>query len=166
MIMRIRISAALLLAGLTVPAFGQSTATPAIPQRVDRLEREMKAVQRKVFPGGSQQFFEAEIAPSATPGPAPGTPANSPVADLTARVDTLERELARLTGQSEEDARRIRQLEESVNRFKGDVEFRLNAVEGGAAPAAAGAPAAGAAPLRPTTPTRETAEPAAAGTGG
>ena len=35
----------------------------------------------------------------------------------------------RLTGQAEENAYRLRQLEDSLNRFKGDAEFRLNAIE-------------------------------------
>jgi len=153
--MRIVTTAALLFAGFTGPALAQSSQTPPVAQRVDRLEREMRAVQRKVFPGGSQQYFEAEIAPPQATGPAPGTPVGSPVADLTARVDTLERELARLTGQAEQNAFKLRQIEESLNRFKGDAEFRINALEGGtaAAPGAGPAPATGGS-TRPTTPTR------------
>ncbi|MDB5689337.1 MAG: hypothetical protein JWL91_1213, partial [Sphingomonas bacterium] len=134
--MRLVSLAALALAGLAAPASAQSTSAgsaTSVPQRVDRLEREMRAVQRKVFPGGSQQFFEAEIAPPQATGPAPGTPAGSPVADLTARVDALERELSRLTGQAEQNAFKLRQIEDALNRFKGDTEFRLNAVEGGPA---------------------------------
>jgi TolA-binding protein len=156
--MRILTTAALLFAGFTAPAIAQSSQTAPVAQRVDRLEREMRAVQRKVFPGGSQQYFEAEIAPPQATGPAPGTPVGSPVADLTARVDTLERELARLTGQAEQNAFKLRQIEESLNRFKGDTEFRMNALEGGggAAPAPGGsgsAPSAGT-PTRPATSTR------------
>jgi TolA-binding protein len=155
--MRIVSTAALLLAGVTAPVLAQSSPAPAVSQRVDRLEREMRAVQRKVFPGGSQQYFEAEIAPPQATGPAPGTPVGSPVADLTARVDTLERELARLTGQAEQNAFKLRQIEESLNRFKGDTEFRLNAVEGGTpptAPTGVGCSAAGTVPTRPTASTR------------
>jgi TolA-binding protein len=152
--MRIVSTAALLLAGFTAPVLAQSSPAP-VAQRVDRLEREMRAVQRKVFPGGSQQYFEAEIAPPQATGPAPGTPVGSPVADLTARVDTLERELARLTGQAEQNAFKLRQIEESLNRFKGDSEFRLNALEGGApATPPAGAGGSGTAPTRPATSTR------------
>jgi len=149
--MRRALTAVLLaLAAAGTPSFAQSS-QPAVGQRVDRLEREMRAVQRKVFPGGDQQYFEAEIAPPQASGPAPGNPATSAVSDLSARVDTLERELARLTGQAEQNAFKIRQLEEGLNRFKGDAEFRLNAIEGnGAAPPAGGA-AVGSSSTRPTT---------------
>jgi TolA-binding protein len=152
----------MLFAGLAAPAAAQSGgssgsggAATSVPQRVDRLEREMRAVQRKVFPGGSQQFFEAEITPPQATGPAPGTPVGSPVSDLTARVDALERELSRLTGQAEQNAFKLRQIEDALNRFKGDTEFRLNAVEGGAA-AAGAASGAGSTSPRPAAP-RETA---------
>ena len=49
--MRMMIAAALLVAGLgdRRPAAAQT----AVEGRVDRLEREMRAVQRKVFPGGA-----------------------------------------------------------------------------------------------------------------
>jgi TolA-binding protein len=161
-VMRFVLLVALMIAGLATPAAAQSGAQPAgsVPQRVDRLEREMRAVQRKVFPGGSQQFFEAEIAPPQASGPAPGTPVGSPVADLTARVDTLERELSRLTGQAEQNAFKLRQIEDALNRFKGDTEFRLNAMEGGGGAAPAGAPggAPGAAAPRPVPP-RDAAPP-------
>ena len=157
--MRFVTTAALLLAGFAAPALAQSSPAPPVAQRVDRLEREMRAVQRKVFPGGSQQYFEAEIAPPQATGPAPGTPVGSPVADLTARVDTLERELSRLTGQAEQNAFKLRQIEEALNRFKGDAEFRLNALEGGAAPGSSGGGAIGASP--PTRPATSTRPPAA-----
>jgi len=141
--------AALLAGSATAPAFAQNSSGP-VTQRVDRLEREMRAVQRKVFPGSSQEYFEAEIAPPQATGPAPGTPAAPAVTDLTARVDALERELARLTGQTEQNAFRLRQVEESLNRFKSDSEFRLNALEGGAPPAAGGGSPAAPAGMAPT----------------
>src|SRR3546814_7495658 len=108
--------------GSTSPAVAQSS---NIEGRVGRLEKEMKAVQRKVFPGGGSQYFEPQIAPApATPTPAPGTPAPSPVADLMARVNALESPLATLTGQTEQNAFKLRQLEEEINKHQGDMEAR------------------------------------------
>ncbi|MDB5716696.1 MAG: hypothetical protein JWM38_123 [Sphingomonas bacterium] len=139
--MRLTLTATALIAGLATPTIAQTPT--AIAPRVERLEREMRAVQRKVFPGSNQQFFEAEIAPPQATGPAPGTPASSPVSDLTSRVDTLERELARLTGQAEQNAFRMRQIEEALNRFKSDADFRLAALERDGPAPAASAPSAG-----------------------
>ncbi|SDC87769.1 TolA-binding protein [Sphingomonas sp. YR710] len=114
-------------------------ADPVLPieGRVGKLEKEMRAVQRKVFPGGAQQYFEPEIQPQAAP-PAPvGMPASSPVADLSRRVDALERSLAQLTGQVEQSSYNLRKLEDQFAKMKGDAEFRLNALEGKPAPGAA-----------------------------
>ena len=82
-----------------------------IGKRVERLEKEMRAVQRSVFPGGSPTFFEGEIAPDNTPGERSRT--NAPVIDLTARVDALEAQLQTLTGQTEQNAFHLRELEKA-----------------------------------------------------
>ncbi|WP_022681404.1 hypothetical protein [Sphingobium bisphenolivorans] len=90
--------------------------------RVDRLEKEMRAVQRKVFPAGTP--LEAEITRPATPAVTPGTPASTPVADLTARVGALESQLASITGQVEENSFKLKQLEEAFNKYKAEAESR------------------------------------------
>ena len=61
-----------------------SDASGAIEGRVDRLEREMRAVQRKVFPGGAGQTIEPQITPPQQQGSAPGMPASGALSDLTA----------------------------------------------------------------------------------
>ncbi len=101
------ISASLLIAA---PAAAQNS---NVGKRVDRLEQEMKAVQRKVFPGGSSRFFEPEITPDAATPTTPST-TSSAVSDLIARVDTLERSLATLTGQVEQNDFRIKQIEDKM----------------------------------------------------
>jgi TolA-binding protein len=122
--MRYNLLAAILLAGVVAPAFAQK---PPVDRRVDKLEQEMRAVQRKVFPGGN---VEPEIRPATEPTPIGGTPAGSAVSDLTARVDALEAQLATLTGQIEQNGFRTRQLEEALNRFRTDSEARLAQIEG------------------------------------
>ena len=137
-----------LLAAVTlmpVPLAAQAVDVGKLDRRVGTLESEMRAVQRKVFPGGNSRFFEAEIpAEVAAPAPAPeAVPATTPMADLTARVDALEGQLKSMTGQIEAIEYKLRQLDDGQRRLKGDAEFRLNALEnpGGTAPvAAAGTP--------------------------
>ncbi|CAD7336885.1 hypothetical protein FIM10_06005 [Sphingomonadales bacterium 56] len=98
----------------------------AIDVRIDRLEKEMRAVQRKVFPAGTP--LEAEITRPSTPAVPPGTPSSSPVADLTARVAALESQLASMTGQVEENSFKIRQLEEAFNKYKAEAQSRAEVV--------------------------------------
>ena len=111
--MRVRLFALVLLMGTAMPAAAQSD---RIDRRVSQLEDEMRAVQRKVFPVGPE--LQPEIAPPGQAAPVPGIGATSPVADLTARVDALESQLARLTGQVEETSFRLRQLEDSVKELR------------------------------------------------
>ena len=132
MSMRLTMMAALLLTGVAAPAMAQRG--PAdVGQRVDKLEKQMRAVQRKVFPGGNQEYFEPEIAPPSAAPPLPGASTSGPIVDLTSRVSSLEQALARLTGQVETNSFKLRQLEEAMAKLA-------------PAPAAAGAPPPAAAP--------------------
>ena len=125
-----------LLLGSAVPALAQPQ---PVERRVNKLEQEMRAVQRKVFPGGAGAVVEPEIRPQPTAGPG-GLPAGSAVSDLSARVDALEAQLATLTGQIEQSGFRVRQLEETLNRFRSEAEARFAGMEKTtAAPAAAAA---------------------------
>ncbi|WHO38126.1 hypothetical protein PMI04_016390 [Sphingobium sp. AP49] len=111
------------LLGLAPSAAAQQN--PSVDVRVDRLEKEMRAVQRKVFPAGTP--VEAEITRPTAPVVAPGTPASTPVADLTARVGALESQLASITGQVEENSYKLKQLEEAFTKYKAENEARLQA---------------------------------------
>ncbi len=107
-------------------------ATPVVAQtgiegRVGKLESEMRAVQRKVFPGGAGATVAPEIAPAPTTVTPDGTPATSPVADLTARVTSLEQQLTGITGQVEQAQYRLRQLEEQFAAYKKATDARLDA---------------------------------------
>lgn len=114
--------AAAIAIAAAVPAQAQDT---TVAKRVDRLEKEMRAVQRQVFPGGAPAFFEGEIAPDNTPGQR--STASTPVADLTARVDALETQLQTLTGQTEQNAFQLRELEKQFTAYKAEMEKRLAA---------------------------------------
>jgi len=111
--------ALLLCAAMPLAWSANALAQPkTIEGRVDRLEQEMRAVQRKVFPGGAGQIVAPEVGPATpTPGAPVGLPASSPVADLEARVNAIEAQLARLTGQVEEGGHRLSKLEEAVQKL-------------------------------------------------
>jgi TolA-binding protein len=158
MTMRLAITA-LLLAGTAAPVLAQAD-DPSLPGRVDRIEKEMRAVQRKVFPGANPQYFDPQIsAPVAAPVDA-GTPSNSAVSDLSQRVSALEQQVQQMTNQAEENGHRLSQLEQQYTKLKGDTDYRLGALEGnpngGAAPQGGpgmGAPGTGAGAMpTPITP--------------
>jgi TolA-binding protein len=124
------LGAATIALAATMPAPAQEG---AIGKRVERLEKEMRAVQRSVFPGGSPTFFEGEIAPDNTPGERARS--NAPVIDLTARVDALESQLQTLTGQTEQNAFQLRELEKQFTAYKAQMDQRFADPEATATPA-------------------------------
>lgn len=104
---------ACLLGTAAAPAVAQSD---PINTRVNKLEKEMKAVQRKVFPGGTP--VEPELGTTPAPATAIGSPTAAPIADLTTRVDELESQLKSLTGQVEQDGFRLKKLEDAVKALQ------------------------------------------------
>ena len=132
-----RMSKIFLLAGTAASLI---TVQPALAQtandaaRLDRIERELRAVQRRVFAGAESGLFQPEVQPGDTSAPPPGNGA-TPVADLTARVDAIESQLARLTGQIEQQDFRMREMNTALQRLQSEMA---------AARAAAAAPVEGA----------------------
>jgi TolA-binding protein len=125
-------------AGLTIPISAQET---NVEGRVVKLEKEMKAVQRKVFPDGAGKVFEPEIKPDGTPNTAGTTPSTSAVTDLIARVDALESQLATLTGQVEQQGAKMRGLEAQIKAL--DTQLKsMKAEEASMTQASAPAPVA------------------------
>ncbi len=91
---------------LSAPAMAQDA---NIDGRVSKLEKEMRAVQRQVFPNGAGKFVEPEIQSPAAPSTTNSS--TSVTVDLTARIDALEAQLATLTGQVELQGNNMRGLE-------------------------------------------------------
>lgn len=115
--------------GLAAPATAQDTGEA----RLRRIEAELRAVQRKVFPDGAGRTLGPEIVSPTTPAAAPSGASASAIADILARLDTMEAQVRRLTAQLEEEQNRV-----------GKLEARLASAEPAATPtsAASEAPAA------------------------
>lgn len=102
-------------------------ATPAAAQsnsRLERIEAQISALQRAVFPGGDERFFEPEITPETgaiSPQQALPQVNTSTLTDVLARLDSIETQLARLTAATEVNENALSSL-----------ETRLLALEGGA----------------------------------
>ena len=106
-------------AGFAPGGVSAARAADSVPvdMRVDRLEKEMRAVQRKVFPGGTP--VEPEIT-AAAPAAASAVPSSTPVTDLMARVTSLETQMASLTGQIEQNGFRLKQVEDRLKRLEAE----------------------------------------------
>lgn len=137
---------------LAAPAMAQDA---NIDGRVGKLEKEMRAVQRQVFPGGAGKFLEPDIqSPNA---PKTSVQSSTATADLIARVDALESQLATLTGQVEQHSNNARSMD---TRLKA-IEAQLKAQSEPAATTSA-LPAASAAPTPVAVKPKPAAMPAAA----
>ncbi|HEU0099348.1 MAG TPA: outer membrane protein assembly factor BamD [Allosphingosinicella sp.] len=147
--MRFHLVAMLLMASAAAPAAAQRSETPE--RRIERLEQQLRAVQRRVFPNGAE--IAPEIDPRQPSAAQAGVPASSAVADLTARVDSLEAQLRELTGQVEQNGNRLRQVEEALARLRDTTAGRLDALERGSAPPAE--------PSRPSSSSAQPSRPAA-----
>ncbi len=137
--------------------------------RVGKLESEMRAVQRKVFPGGAGQMLQPEVrAPQSEQGPGPGSPATSALADVNQRVTSLEQQMTSLTEQIEQNQNRTRQLQDAFDNYRRSNDARLKTLETGPAPIATGAGGPiesddqSSGPSRPTTRPETASKPGAA----
>ena len=124
-----RFRSAFPLVALTVLALSPAAAQrrPATPeQRIDRLERQVRQVQRQVFPKGQ---------PADTAGFSDDPAATQDsVNGLNGRLDAVERQLADILRQSEENGNRVAQMEAEVARLRADQDRRLRALETAPAP--------------------------------
>ena len=104
-----------LAVALAAPVIAQSAPSDAVAEvRIRKLEAEIRALQRQVFPGGDGKYFAPITQPGRTLAAPTGTPASTPVTDLLVRVDAMESQLARLTAQQEENGNKLAQLEAKV----------------------------------------------------
>ncbi|MCT2397931.1 tetratricopeptide repeat protein [Novosphingobium mangrovi (ex Huang et al. 2023)] len=153
-------AASVLMAG-AMPASAQDN----VDVRLKKVEAEVRALQRKVFPGPDGKFFEPEITPTPAPAKAPGQPVTTPVSDLLTRMDAVEAQMARLTSQIEQNTNRINQLE---IKLAGGVQPAAAAPAAAPVPAGPAADAAqsnldamtGGASTKPVTPAPVQAKPA------
>lgn len=130
----LRTSAAFaVMAALSIaPAAAQRQVTPE--QRIQRLEDQVRQVQKRIFPKGQ---------PADTAG-FPNEPAatQASVRSLDDRVGALERQLAEVLRQTEENGNQVRQMQADLARFQ-QMEQRLQALETSVRNGVSAAPAGG-----------------------
>ena len=156
--MRHRILTLILIGAWAMPALAQ----PAPDRRIERLEQEVRALQRRVFPDGRSQSVDPEIGPARPNASGPGANGDA-VGNLIERVDGLEVQLRALTAQVEEQGNRSRELEREIGRLRTELNGRIGRLEQQTGATAGPPERAAPPPSRPAQ--RETpppAEPAAA----
>jgi TolA-binding protein len=117
--------AALATALVLTPAAAQKR-QPTPEQRIDRLEKQVRQVQKQVFPKGQ---------PADTAGFSDDPAATQEtVNNLGGRLDSLERQMADILRQSEENGNRVAVMEAELARLRADQDRRIRALE--TAPAA------------------------------
>lgn len=104
---------------LAIPAHAQDANTEG---RVTKLEKEMKAVQRKVFPDGAGKYFEPEIKSETATKDGVKSASGTEVTDLIARVDSLESQLAALTGQVEQHGNSMKAMDARLKAMEAEIK--------------------------------------------
>ena len=110
------------LRGLVLTATGLALSLGALPAaaqsdtdvRLKKVEAEVRAMQRKVFPDGAGKVFEPEISPTQQAAQPIGAPSSTAVTDILARLDALEGQLRQLTAGNEENGNSLRLLQDRV----------------------------------------------------
>ncbi|MGB3796160.1 MAG: hypothetical protein WA957_07645 [Alteraurantiacibacter sp.] len=131
MLARSKTSFAITRTAIFAGLFAMAVPAPVAAQsndRLQRLEQQISALQRAVFPGGDDRFFEPEITPERdTPQVTSPQAQTSALTDVLARLDAIEGQLARLTAATEVNENAL-----------SAVEMRLSAMEaaGSSLPAA------------------------------
>jgi TolA-binding protein len=129
--MRFHLIGLVLLASVAVPATAQRP--ESVDRRLDRIEQELRAVQRRVFPDANGAVIAPEMDPARAVAAPAGVPATSAVADINARLDAIEGQLRTLTGQAEQNANRMHMMEDGLAQLRQATGNRLDALERNAA---------------------------------
>ncbi len=113
--------------------------------RVERLDSDLKVLQRNVYRGDPPPPGSV---PAAQPAAESGGLPSASAARLSRRLDQFENQIRRLTGQIEEIGFDVRQAMTRLDKLVEDVDFRLTALE--QSRAAAPSPSAAAPRAAPT----------------
>ena len=154
--------AAAAMVTMAVPAGAQDKEEEA---RLRKIEAEIRAIQRQVFPGGDGRFFQPEITAGTPTSNVAASNSTTAVTDILSRLDAIEGQLQRLTARSEENANSIAQLNTRLAALEVTTgaatteaagptapSANLSAMTGGASQAAVSKPSAKPAP-KPAEPT-------------
>jgi TolA-binding protein len=114
------------VAALAVAPVAAQKRQPSPEERIGRLEKQVRQVQKQVFPKGQPADTAGFVDdPAAT---------QASVSDMNGRIESLERQLTELTRASEENGQRLSVIEADLAKLRADQDSRFRALEAGAAP--------------------------------
>lgn len=151
-------TAALALLAVPAPSLAQNANDEA---RLRKLEAEVRALQRSVFPGGDGRYFEPEITGQPQTSATVAQPSTTAVTDILARMDAMETQIQRLTGQTEQNAFALRTLSERLDALEAGAVMGTRPATGSTGSAGGTSAPGTSGPLSTTAPTT-TPTPAAA----
>ena len=110
-------------AALTLAPAEAQRRQPTPEERIERLEKQVRQVQKQVFPKGQ---------PADTAGMSDDPAATITITNqLSNRLDALEQQMAQLIRASEENDNRLSTMEAELARLRADQDRRLRALESG-----------------------------------
>ena len=116
------------IAALSLSPADAQRRPPTPEQRIERLEKQLRQVQKQVFPKGQP----ADTAGFSDEPAATLTQTNQ----LSNRLDAIEQQMAQIIRASEENGNRLSTMEAELARLRADQDRRLRALEtSGSAPA-------------------------------
>ncbi len=151
----------LILLPFILASFSVQAQSDPSAERIDRLERDIMLLQRQLARSG------VPVATSSGAGDL------APSADLEVRLSAIEESMRDLRGKAEENDFQVRKLNETLEKFQRDTEFRFSelnpasassAAAAGATPATPAASPAASEGLKPRAPVATTQETPAAST--
>lgn len=100
--------------------------------RINRLENDLRALQRQVYRGGSAPSGSGSVSSAPL---SDGGDSSSIANRLNSRIDELENQIRELTGRFEQVEFNSSQANRRIDKLVEDVDFRLTQIERGAQPA-------------------------------
>lgn len=104
------------------PVWAQNDELQSLVSRLERLERDINALNIQVARGKGQKGAPAGIANASGP--------ESVITSMEVRIGELESELRAATGNAEETAHQLAEMNRRLDKLISDMDYRLGALEG------------------------------------
>ena len=141
--------------GAAAVASAQSTDVAPLVDTINRLERQIRALERTVYRGDDPPPRTSAELDDSVPG-------SGNTSQMQVRLDQFEEEIRALTGRVERIGFDVRQLTDRLDKLVSDVDFRLRTLEQGGVPQ----PDGDTAPLAEVRPPAGAGQPGPPSTGG